>query len=192
MSSNADQPNPPGEPGRITPDSAPAVSGEVAVPSVPPAQITIRNAKAGDLPDIVALLTDDMLGRTRESADGQLAQSYVRAFAAIDEDPNNELLVAFMDGRLVATLQLTFTPSLSFQGSWRATIESVRAASDLRGRGIGAVLMSYAIDRARERDCGIVQLSTNKIRTDARRFYERLGFTASHHGMKLMLERGNG
>ena len=151
--------------------------------------VTIRVATADDLPHIVELLRDDVLGRTRESAEGQLPSSYVAAFAAIDADPNNELLVAFADDRLVATLQLTFTPSLSYQGSWRATIESVRTASDLRGRGIGSALMSRAIARARERGCGIVQLSTNKARTDARRFYERLGFTATHEGMKLMLER---
>lgn len=151
-------------------------------------QIAIRPASADDLPHIVALLRDDVLGRTRESAVGPLASSYLEAFAAIDADPNNELLVAFMDDRLVATLQLTFTPSLSYQGSWRATVESVRTASDLRGRGIGAALMTHAIARARERRCGIVQLSTNKTRTDARRFYERLGFTATHEGMKLMLE----
>jgi GNAT superfamily N-acetyltransferase len=154
-------------------------------------KLTIRVATADDLPQIVHLLRDDVLGRTRESADGPLASSYVEAFAAIDADPNNELLVAFADSRLVATLQLTFTPSLSYQGSWRATIESVRTAADLRGRGIGAVLMSRAIDRARERHCRIVQLSTNKVRTDARRFYERLGFTATHEGMKLMLDEAD-
>lgn len=159
-----------------------------------PASVTsimLRVATADDLPHIVALLRDDILGSTRETADGPLAQTYIDAFAAIDADPNNEVLVAFIDGRLVATLQLTYTPSLSFQGSWRATVESVRTASDLRGRGIGGALMAHAIERARARHCGIVQLSTNKTRTDARRFYERLGFTATHEGMKLMLERGD-
>jgi ribosomal protein S18 acetylase RimI-like enzyme len=160
--------------------------GQVYLPAM--TQLAIRTATAADLPHIVGLLRDDVLGRTRESADGPLAPSYVDAFEAIDADPNNELIVAFMGDRLVATLQLTFTPSLSFQGSWRATVESVRTAADLRGRGIGAALMAHAIVRARERNCGIVQLSTNKTRTDARRFYERLGFTATHEGMKLMLE----
>jgi ribosomal protein S18 acetylase RimI-like enzyme len=160
--------------------------GHVYLPAM--TQLAIRTATAADLPHIVGLLRDDVLGRTRESADGPLAPSYVDAFEAIDADPNNELIVAFMGDRLVATLQLTFTPSLSFQGSWRATVESVRTAADLRGRGIGAALMAHAIVRARERHCGIVQLSTNKTRTDARRFYERLGFTATHEGMKLMLE----
>jgi GNAT superfamily N-acetyltransferase len=150
--------------------------------------ITFRTAQAGDLPQIVALLADDVLGRTREAAGDGLAESYVAAFEAIDGDPNNELIVGCVDGRIVATLQLTFTPSLSFQGSWRATVESVRTDSALRGRGIGAALMKHAIDRARTRGCGIVQLTTNKARGDARRFYERLGFSATHEGMKLMLE----
>lgn len=158
--------------------------------AVPPHSLTIRIATADDLPEIVSLLRDDVLGRTRESAGGQVAGRYLDAFRAIDADPNNEVLVAVMDGRVVATLQLTFTPSLSFQGSWRATVESVRTAADLRGRGIGAALMTRAIERARERSCGIVQLSTNKTRTDARRFYERLGFTATHEGMKMMLQAG--
>lgn len=150
--------------------------------------VIFRTADAEDLPQIVALLADDMLGRTREAAGAALAASYVEAFAAIDADPNNELIVGCVDGRVVATLQLTFTPSLSFQGSWRATVESVRTDSALRGRGIGAALMKHAIERARERGCGIVQLTTNKARGDARRFYERLGFSATHEGMKLMLD----
>ena len=110
------------------------------------------------------------------------------AFRAIELDPNNDLLVGEVDGRVVATLQLTFTPSLSYQGSWRATIESVRTDSALRGRGIGAALMTAALERARARGCSLVQLSTNKARGDAKRFYERLGFVATHEGMKLSLE----
>lgn len=150
--------------------------------------ITFRTAVADDVPQIVALLADDVLGRNREVAGNEVAESYVEAFQAIDEDPNNELIVGCVDGRVVATLQLTFTPSLSFQGSWRATVESVRTESALRGRGIGAALMRHTIERARARGCGIVQLTTNKARGDARRFYERLGFSATHEGMKLMLE----
>ena len=150
--------------------------------------ILFRTATAEDVPHIVALLADDMLGRTREVAGGALAQSYTDAFDAIAADPNNELIVGCMDGRIVATLQLTYTPSLSFQGSWRATVESVRTDAALRGRGIGAALMEHAIERARARGCRIVQLTTNKARDDARRFYERLGFSATHEGMKLMLE----
>lgn len=149
-------------------------------------EITVRLATAADLPRIVGMLADDMLGRQREAA-GELPPSYLEAFRAIDADPNNELLVACFGADVVATLQLTFTPSLSFRGTWRATIESVRTDSALRGRGIGAALMAAAIERSRERGCGIVQLSTNKTRDDARRFYEHLGFVATHEGMKLML-----
>ena len=149
--------------------------------------VTFRAATAADLPRIVAMLADDFLGRAREDADAESAGAYRRAFEAIDADPNNELLVACIGDRVVATLQLTFTPSLSYRASWRATVESVRTDAALRGRGIGAALMGHAIERARARGCAMVQLSTNKARTDARRFYERLGFTASHEGMKLML-----
>lgn len=149
--------------------------------------ISFRAATATDLPRIVEMLADDMLGRGRESAGGPLQGSYADAFRAIETDANNELLVACIDGQVAAMLQLTYTPSLSFQGSWRATVESVRTASELRGRGIGAALMLHAVERARARSCVMVQLSTNKARIDARRFYERLGFTATHEGMKLML-----
>lgn len=151
-------------------------------------ELTLRVAGRADLPAIVAMLADDFLGAQRESGGGVVDASYVAAFEAIERDPNNELLVAELDGTVVATLQLTYTPSLSYQGSWRATIESVRTASALRGRGIGAALMEFAIERARARGCGLVQLSTNKQRHDARRFYERLGFAATHEGMKLGLD----
>lgn len=151
-------------------------------------KIAFRDATAADVPSIVALLADDVLGSTREESGTGLAESYARAFRAIDADPNNELIVGCLDGAVVATLQLTYTPSLSFRGSWRATVESVRTAAALRGRGVGTALMRYAVERARARGCAIVQLSTNKVRTDARRFYERLGFIATHEGMKLMLD----
>jgi ribosomal protein S18 acetylase RimI-like enzyme len=149
--------------------------------------ITTRLATIDDLPEIIKLLADDVLGRARENPGDPLPEAYYAAFAAIDADPNNEILVASQGGSLVAALQITYTPSLSYQGSWRATVESVRTAAAVRGQGIGTALMQAAIRRARERDCGSVQLSTNKTRTAARRFYERLGFTASHEGMKLPL-----
>jgi ribosomal protein S18 acetylase RimI-like enzyme len=149
--------------------------------------LSFRHATAADLPRLVEMLADDMLGRERESVGDSLPASYAETFSAIEADANNELIVGCIGDRVVATLQLTFTPSLSFQGSWRATVESVRTTSELRGRGIGAALMAHAVERARARGCGIVQLSTNKARADARRFYERLGFTATHEGMKLML-----
>ena len=149
--------------------------------------VGLRAATIEDLPVLVQMLADDMLGSQREDVSEPLAASYVSAFEAIKRDSNNEILVATLDDRIVAALQITYTPSLSYQGSWRATLESVRTVRGLRGRGIGTILVEHAVQQARERGCGSVQLTTHKLRTDARRFYERLGFTASHEGMKLSL-----
>ncbi|HEX6133360.1 MAG TPA: GNAT family N-acetyltransferase [Longimicrobiales bacterium] len=157
-------------------------------PAVDLRPLTIRTAAPDDLPQLVAMLADDFLGREREVVSDPPAAGYVAAFDAIRADPNNEIVVACIGDRVVASLQLTFTPSISYQGSWRATVESVRTAAELRGRGIGAALMHEAIARARRRGCRMLQLTTNKARPDAKRFYERLGFTASHEGMKLPLE----
>jgi ribosomal protein S18 acetylase RimI-like enzyme len=149
---------------------------------------SFREAGEADLPAIVAMLADDALGSAREDADDPLGRRYRAAFDAIRSDPNNRILVACFDDRVVATLQLTFTPSLSYRGGWRATIESVRTDSALRGRGIGGALVRHAVEQARARGCVLVQLSSHASRTDARRFYERLGFHATHVGMKLTLE----
>ena len=154
--------------------------------------LTFRTAVRGDVPVILALLADDDVTRARaagsavvpESADAALWA----AFEAIDADPRNELIVAESpDGAVVGTCQLTFTPSLSRGGAERMTIEAVRVRSDRRGHGIGRAMMLWCLERARERGCGLVQLTTDKRRTDAHRFYESLGFTASHEGMKLAL-----
>lgn len=152
----------------------------------PPA-LSFRTAEAGDVAAIVRLLADDALGAARESASDPLPASYHAAFDAIDRDPNNELLVACHGDEVVGTMQLTYTPSLSYQGGWRATVESVRTAAALRGRGVGTAFMAWAIARARARGCRLVQLSTHRTRTDAQRFYERLGFRSTHVGMKLEL-----
>jgi len=154
--------------------------------SAPP--VRIRRALAADLPAIVRMLADDPLGARRERVEDPLPESYRQAFAAIEQDPNNELVVAEgADGVAVAVLQLSFTPGLSHQGGWRATIEGVRVDSRLRGGGVGHELLRWAIERARQRGCRQVQLTTDKTRTAARRFYESLGFVASHEGMKLAL-----
>lgn len=150
--------------------------------------LTIRVADRRDVVAIVEMLADDHLGRKREVVSNPLPESYYAAFDVIDRDPNNELIVALQDDRVVGTLQITYTPSLSYQGSWRATLESVRTAGDLRGKGIGSELVRWALSRAKERGCRMVQLSTDKSRVDAKRFYEKLGFTASHEGMKVSLE----
>lgn len=152
------------------------------------AELNFREAVAADLDAIVRMLADDHLGQAREDLRTPLAASYRTAFDAIDADPNNAVVVACVRDAVVGTLQLTFTPSLSYRGSWRATIESVRTDSALRGRGIGAALMRHAIEMARARGCILVQLSTHNSRPDARRFYERLGFAATHTGMKLSLK----
>lgn len=146
-----------------------------------------RRAMADDLAAIVALLADDGLGRGREDARQPLHQRYVAAFAAIDADPNQLLVVATAGGAVIGYLQLTFIPGLSRMGQWRGQVESVRVAAARRGRGVGRAMMAWTIERCRERGCGLVQLTTDKTRADARRFYEGLGFVASHEGMKLAL-----
>jgi GNAT superfamily N-acetyltransferase len=151
--------------------------------------VTVRPARSEDVPAIVRMLADDALGAAREAATDPLPASYFEAFDAIERDPNNYILVATIDARVVGTLQLTYTPSLSYQGGWRATVESVRATADQRGQGIGTKLMERAIELAREKGCVLMQLSTHQTRTEAHRFYNRLGFTAGHVGMKLMLDR---
>lgn len=151
------------------------------------AAITFRTAIHDDVPVIVGLLADDILGGTREVADGPLPDVYARAFDEIDRDPRNELIVAVDDKTVVGVLQLTYIPGLTHQGSERAQIEGVRVAASHRSRGVGRELFEWAIERARERGCGIVQLTTDKRRPDAHRFYESLGFVASHEGMKLRL-----
>lgn len=150
---------------------------------------TIRRATRDDVDPIVAMLADDELGRARERYERPLPRPYLDAFDAIDADPNQALLVAWEADRVLGVLQLTFTPYLTYQGGWRATVEGVRTAADARGRGIGGRLVRHAVERARERGCHVVQLTTDKRRDDARRFYEALGFVATHEGMKLHLPR---
>ncbi len=151
------------------------------------AQATFCRARAEDLPAIVAMLADDALGRAREAPDLPLDARYAVAFEAIDADANQLLLIAECNGVVAGCLQISFIPGLSRTGAWRALIESVRVSSALRGHGIGRQLVEFAIDEASRRGCRLVQLTTDRSRTDAHRFYERLGFVASHVGMKLEL-----
>ncbi len=148
----------------------------------------MREATRQDVPSVVALLAQDRLGHDRETPTDPLPDDYWEAFDAIDDDPDNLLVVAEDHGVIVGTLQLTFIPYLTFGGGWRAQIEAVRVASDRRGQGVGRQLMQWAIDQARSHGCHLVQLTTNKTRTDAHRFYESLGFEPTHEGMKLYLE----
>lgn len=147
-----------------------------------------RPARREEIDALVALLADDDLGRTREAPGTPLSGVYVEAFEAIDRDPRNELIVCVQDARIVGMLQLTFIPGLTHQGRWRALIEGVRVASAMRGTGIGHALIEWTIERTRERNCRIVQLTTDKSRPEALRFYEDLGFEASHEGLKLRID----
>ena len=149
-----------------------------------------RSAERSDVPVVLELLADDDIARDRGfgTVPEEVDAKVWAAFEAIDADPGNELIVAEADGEVVATCQLTFTPGLSRGGATRMTIEAVRVRADRRGGGIGRDLMAYALERARDRGCSLVQLTTDKRRTEAHRFYERLGFTASHEGMKLRLQ----
>ncbi|HCA87795.1 MAG TPA: GNAT family N-acetyltransferase [Streptomyces sp.] len=147
--------------------------------------IVIRPATADDLTAIVEMLADDPLGAQRESPD-DLAP-YRSAFDRLAADPNQQLVVAVRDGKAVGTLQLTVIPGLSRRGSSRSLIEAVRVHADERGGGLGTRLIEWAIDASREQDCRLVQLTSDASRTDAHRFYERLGFTGSHVGFKLPL-----
>jgi GNAT superfamily N-acetyltransferase len=149
--------------------------------------VAFRRAQRGDLPGIVRLLADDPLGAKRERFADPLPESYLRAFEAVDADPNNELVVACLGEEVVGVLQLTFIPYLTYQGGWRALIEAVRIDSKHRSKGLGKTLFQWAIERSRSRGCHLVQLTTDKSRPDAKRFYESLGFAASHEGMKLHL-----
>jgi ribosomal protein S18 acetylase RimI-like enzyme len=147
--------------------------------------IEFRNARIADLPAIVRLLADDALGATRESADN--IAPYEQAFAALTAQKGNAIIVGDDNGEIVACLQLTIVPGLSRMGATRAFIEGVRVAGSLRGKGVGESIVRNAIDRARAAGCRLVQLTSDNSRTDAHRFYERLGFKATHIGMKLEL-----
>ena len=150
-------------------------------------KFTYRLATQDDLTDIVAMLADDALGASREQYQLPLPTAYQQAFDAICRDSNQELTVVSHNGELVATFQLTFIPYLTYQGGIRAQIEAVRVKSTYRGQGVGTELFRYAMQRARERGAHVLQLTTDKKRPDAKRFYESLGFVDSHEGMKLHL-----
>ncbi|MFF8948059.1 GNAT family N-acetyltransferase [Streptomyces sp. NPDC014940] len=147
--------------------------------------LEIRRATAPDLPAIVAMLADDPLGAQRESPDD--LSPYRTALERLDADPNQRLVVAVREDRVVGTLQLTIIPGLSRRGATRSVIEAVRIDADERGSGLGTQLIQWAIDESRRQGCQLVQLTSDSSRTDAHRFYERLGFTASHVGFKLPL-----
>jgi GNAT superfamily N-acetyltransferase len=150
--------------------------------------VRLRRARAADVPAIIGLLADDPLGAGRDGlrTAADLA-AYEQAFALIDSDPAHLLVVAETDGAVVGTMQLSFLPGLARRGALRAQIEAVRVAAGWRSRGLGSAMFGWAIGEARRRGCGLVQLTTDKSRGEAHRFYAELGFVASHEGLKLAL-----
>ena len=149
-------------------------------------ELVLRQARREDVPAIVAMLADDALGATRESP-GDLAP-YYKAYDQIVRDPNHMLLVADVGGEVVGTLTLNILHGLARQGAVRGQIEAVRISANHRGKKYGEKMIHAAIDMAREKGCVLVQLTTDKTRKDAHRFYERLGFKSTHEGMKLNLK----
>ena len=147
--------------------------------------VSIRPARREDVAAIVAMLADDHLGSARERVEDPLPASYYEAFARVERDQNLQLVVAESEGRVVGCLQLAILPGLSSQGGLRGLLEDVRVASDCRSRGIGEQLVQWAVTEAKARGCNLVELLTHQTRTDAQRFYKRLGFTASHVGMTV-------
>ena len=150
-------------------------------------ELVFRSATAEDLPAVIAMIVDDQLGQARDDARLPLDRCYLDAFAAIQRDPNQMLVAVEQQDAVIGCMQITFIPGISRRGAWRGQIESVRVARSKRGSGMGMAMLEWGIAECRRRGCSLVQLFTDKSRKDAHRFYERLGFKASHEGMKLSL-----
>ncbi len=151
--------------------------------------LTHRKARIADLPHIIELLLEDELGQVRESKSPELDENYIKAFHKIDSDPNQYLMVVENGDEIIGICHLTIMPSLTFMGSTRMQIEAVRVADKYRGQKIGSWMFDQATLYAKEHGCSIIQLTTNKKRPKAKHFYEKLGFEASHEGMKLYLRK---
>lgn len=149
--------------------------------------LTFRTATSADLPFMVWLIDIDSVGPSAEDGDHAGAPDYETALAAISADPNQALYIAELDGEPVGTFQLTFIPGIMRKGMWRALVEGVHIAPDHRNKGLGGKMMRHAIEVSSQRGCGMIQLTSNKKRADAHRFYQRLGFAQSHEGFKLFL-----
>jgi GNAT superfamily N-acetyltransferase len=149
--------------------------------------MTIRLAIKSDVSAIVEMIANDKLGKLRENYQNPLPEKYYEAFQNISNDPNQELVVIEDNNKVIGTLQLSFIQYLTYQGGIRAQIEAVRVHEDYRGKGIGQKLFEWAILKAKEKRAHVVQLTTDKKRPEALAFYEKLGFKASHEGMKLHL-----
>ena len=150
---------------------------------------TFREAEQEDLPSLVDMLADDVLGQTREDTSEPLNTAYLEAFSHIDSSPDNELTVIETEGKIAGMMQLTFIPYLTHTGTLRCLIEGVRIHAEFRGQGLGTKMIRWAISRAEQKGCALVQLTTDKQRPDTIRFYEDLGFEATHEGFKLKLSQ---
>ncbi|MEZ5008119.1 MAG: GNAT family N-acetyltransferase [Chitinophagales bacterium] len=148
----------------------------------------IRKAKMEDIPYIVKMLADDPIGKKREDFQEPLPVSYINAFKNINSDPNQALMVVENDGKIIGTFQLSFIQYLTYQGGIRAQIEAVRIHKDFRGKGLGTQMFEWAIKQAKDRNAHVLQLTSDKKRPKAIHFYQSLGFTNSHEGMKLHLK----
>lgn len=157
-----------------------------------PMNLHYREARVADLPTLIQMLAEDQLGQAREDSSEPINPAYIKMFERISRDPNNQLIVAIQQEgdieSIVGMLQLTYIPYLTYMGSWRSLIEGVRVHKSHRGQGIGRAMFMWAIEQAKQKGCAMVQLTSNKQRSEAIRFYEGLGFVASHEGFKLHLE----
>lgn len=149
--------------------------------------LAFRGALPSDLPFIIGLATVEAVVAAGDDPADAMHDDYLRALAVIEADPNQEVIIAERDGEPVGTIQLTFVPGLMRRGAWRGLVEAVFVRADARGLGVGSEMMRWTIERCRERGCSMVQLTSNKKRVDAHRFYERLGFQKSHEGFKYYL-----
>lgn len=149
--------------------------------------LTYRKAVEADLPYIVQLLTEDAVRVTDDRPDEPFHPRYVAAMRELDSDPNQMMMLAVLNGETVGTIQLTFIPGIAGLGTKRCLVEAVHISPAHRSKGLGTQMIQWAMEQARHRGCGMVQLTSNKKRLDAHRFYERLGFLKSHEGFKYYL-----
>jgi GNAT superfamily N-acetyltransferase len=149
--------------------------------------LTYRHATPSDLPFIVGLIHDDNIGPSSDDPSAANGPDYQRALAVINADPNQEAFVVELDGQPIGTFQLTYIPGIARRGQWRGLVEAVHISPDHRNKGFGTAMMRWAIERCRKRGCGLVQLTSNKKRLDAHRFYRALGFEQTHEGFKYRL-----
>jgi GNAT superfamily N-acetyltransferase len=162
-------------------------SDTLATLALPTATVALRRASRDDVPALVGLITSDAVAQERGDVPGGDLTPYVDAFERIDAAPGELLVVADRDGEVVGTLQLSILPGLARRGATRAQIEAVRVREDQRGEGLGSAMLRWAVSEAQRRGCTLVQLTSDTSRDDAHRFYERLGFVASHTGFKMRL-----